>query len=229
MKLFTRLKSVLSPRPPAPDLEEVWRIREEDVYPRLFGPQTPGIYPLDAVLFTELGREGVDPRWLHHGVIEFPPTDARSCWLYVTSGRSNPWQTEPRDYDPNGPSGAGVEFLFATETQGQWAIRFLQKMLAYNLLLGAGHFPGREGLVPGDRIPLRGPIDGKADCPIRNAVVSQPDTLPDTFQLPSGHVHLLTFTGITDADLALGQTDGHDALIAHLMAEDRYPVTRIVP
>ena len=33
------------------DLEEVWRLREEEVYPKLFGPLGRGIFPLTQELF----------------------------------------------------------------------------------------------------------------------------------------------------------------------------------
>src|SRR5262245_11321978 len=74
------------------DLEEVWRIREEDVYPRLFGPLRRGIFTLTHELFSRrFGPQQIDPRWLTMGVMEFAPTAARKSWLYVTSGYSNPW------------------------------------------------------------------------------------------------------------------------------------------
>jgi hypothetical protein len=65
------------------DLEEVWRIREEDVYPGLFGPRVRGIFPLQVEMFTgQFGQSKVDPRWLHYGVFEFAPTETRHSWLY---------------------------------------------------------------------------------------------------------------------------------------------------
>jgi hypothetical protein len=98
------------------DLEEVWRIREEDVYPVLFGPRVRGIFPLQMEMFTgQFGQSNVDPRWLHYGVLEFAPTETRHSWLYVTSGHSNPWEQLPDEFDPDGESGAGAEFTLATK------------------------------------------------------------------------------------------------------------------
>jgi hypothetical protein len=60
------------------DLEDVWRIREEEVYPALFGPRVRGIFPLQREMFTgQFGQSKVDPRWLHYGVFEFAPTETR--------------------------------------------------------------------------------------------------------------------------------------------------------
>jgi hypothetical protein len=93
------------------DLERVWQIREEEIYPTLFGPVSRGIFPLSQQLFAERFRQSdVDPRWLFCGVFEFAPTADRQSWLYVTSGYSNPWDEESVDFDPNGesyPSGGG--------------------------------------------------------------------------------------------------------------------------
>jgi hypothetical protein len=45
------------------DLEEVWRIREEEVYPKLFGSVSRGIFPLTQELFSRrFGQQDVDPR-----------------------------------------------------------------------------------------------------------------------------------------------------------------------
>lgn len=158
------------------DLEEVWRIREEEIYPALFGGEGKGIYTLTRKLFeTRFGVSELDSSWLFSGVFEYPPTVARPFWLYVTSGNSNPWDDEPEAYDPQGQSGAGVEFLFASTVQGNWAISLLLHLLAYHILLSAGHFQRAGTVNTGDRISLNAPINGKAECALRNVVVSQPD------------------------------------------------------
>lgn len=73
------------------DLEEVWRIREDEVYPRLFGPCQDDIYALPGSLFrTTFGFDEADPRWLFHGVMKFTPFGDRKHWICVTSGYSNP-------------------------------------------------------------------------------------------------------------------------------------------
>lgn len=210
------------------DLEEIWRIREEDVYPKLFGPHGRGIFTLSGELFTGTFRQTkIDPRWLFYGVIEFAPTEDRPSWLYVTSGHSNPWEWDEKSEGagPDAESGAGVEFLFASTQQGNWAISYLQNMLAYDLLLSADRFPGGSPIGVGDRIPLNSPINSKADCPLRNAIVSTTDILPSGFTLPSGGVVFLTFTGVTDAEISFAKANSTQALVEHLLAAGAYPIT----
>ncbi|WP_425350607.1 suppressor of fused domain protein [Mesorhizobium wenxiniae] len=119
-----------------------------------------------------------------YGVCEFAPTPQRPFWLYVTSGHSNPWHEESDGYDPASQSGAGIEFIFASAERGDWATQCLQNLLAFDLLLEVGHFPGGQPLTEGDRIPIRSPINGKENCLIRNVILSRPASLPTGFQLP---------------------------------------------
>jgi len=208
------------------DLETVWRVREEEVYPAIFGPVRRGVFPLTSQLFEErFGQRDIDPRWLFHGVFEFAPTPERTSWLYVTSGYSNPWEEEPADYDSAGESGAGVEFTFAVSEQGDWAIQTLQHMLAFDLLLGAGRFPGADRLSLHDRIPLRAPINGEPDCQIRNLILVEREDGVQEFSLPSGAVILVGFTGITDSELAFAKANGSPALIEKLREARYHPVT----
>lgn len=210
----------------AMDLEEVWRIREEDIYPSLFGETRVGIYALTPALFERtFGPAEIDPCWLHYGVFEFAPTEARPSWLYVTSGPSTPCDDEPEAYDPEGQSGDGMEFLFASTVQGNWAIGLLLNMLAYDLLLSAGHFPHGGSIGPGHRIPLNSPIDGRTECVLRHVFVSQPDVLPAGFSLPSGRVDFLTFTGATDDEIGFARQRGTSALIDILREKRAYPAT----
>jgi hypothetical protein len=207
------------------DLEEVWRIREEEVYPALFGPHVRGIFPLRMEMFTgQFSQSKVDPRWLHYGVLEFAPTEARPSWLYVTSGHSNPWNQSPGEFDPDGQSGAGVEFTLATTEAGDWAIRTLQSMLAFDILLSAGRFPGKEHLGFNDRIPLRAPLNGDRACVLRNLVMTEPEGIPMAFQLPSGKVLLTGFTAISDEELKEAKQIGSPSLIDRLRVAGFHPV-----
>jgi hypothetical protein len=208
------------------DLEEVWRRREEEVYPTLFGPVGRGIFPLTQELFSErFGQRDVDPRWLFLGVFEFPPTPERNSWLYVTSGYSNPWNEEPEAYDPRGESGNGVEFTFAVSEQGDWAVQTLQSMLAFDLLLRAGRFPNGRPLSLHDRIPLREPVNGRPNCEIRNMIMVEPEHISPEFSLPSGRVLLVGFTGVTDAELTFAKANGSEPLIGRLRAAGHHPIT----
>jgi hypothetical protein len=208
------------------NLEEVWRIREEEIYPRLFGGRSRGIFVLTPEIFLErFGAKTYDPRWLTYGVFEFAPTSTRPYWLYVTSAYSNPWEQGPQQYDPDAESGSGVEFLFASTEQGDWAIGFLQNMLVFDVLLTTGHFGDRPPMSEGDRIPLNSPINNIEGCLIRNAIVSMPSELPHGFVLPSGKVGFFTFTGVTDAETAFSKKSSTDALIERLRTTGQYPVT----
>ena len=230
--MFEKIKKFLRALPsstiqhPSIDLEEVWRIREEEVYPSLFGTQSRGIFPLSQQAITDaFGAVNIDPRWLFYGVLEFAPTPARPSWLYVTSGHSNPWELNTSDYRTDGASGRGVEFVFMASEPGDWAIRFLLHILAYDLLLATGQLGEPRQIGVGARIPLGGAIDGISNGRLRNAFVVVPENLSKGFELPSGHVNLLTLVGITDKEFASGKAEGGDVLAARLQSTSTFPVT----
>jgi len=207
------------------DLEEVWRIREEEIYPSLFGPVNRGIFTLGADTFSRIGRNNIDPRWLFMGVFEFAPNRDRSNWLYVTSGYSNPWEVEPENFDPARDSGSGIEFTLETSEQGDWAIRTLLSMLAFDVLLSVGNFPNSKPLAIGDRIPLRSSITGLPGCLIRNLILVEREEGSREFNLPSGKVALARFAGITDSELAFAKENSSAALCDRLKSAGCYTVT----
>lgn len=208
------------------DLEEVWRIREDEVYPRLFGPCQHGIYALPGSLFeSTFGCDEVDPRWLFHGVMKFPPRDGRSHWIYATSGYSNPWEQDPSDYDPSGESGSGVEFLFQSSEDGAWAVQLLQYLLAYDMLVVSGFYPQGNALRPGSRVSLSSPINGDPHCLIRHVVATEPEAVASGFSLPSGLVNFLAFTGTTDLEIAFARRNTSAALVDALRDAGHHPVT----
>jgi len=90
--------------------EAAWEHREEVVYRELFGePEGQGIYVLTPAVFERrFGGRGIDPRWLHHGVLVYPPNDRSGSWKYVTSGLSNAWEDDLPN--PHDISGLGTEF-----------------------------------------------------------------------------------------------------------------------
>lgn len=208
------------------NLEEVWRIREERVYPSLFGGNRRGIFTLSQSIFQDrFGQTDVDPRWLFLGVFEFAPTSTRPFWVYVTSGHSNPWDEVSGTIIPNGPSGTGIEFLLAATEQGDWAIREVLGLLAFDLLLRAGRYPGKPPLTDGDRIPLRAPINGDPDCVLRNILVSFAGQAWPGFNLPSGVVRILTLVGVSDAEVLYAKSTGSHALAEALSSSGFYPIT----
>lgn len=194
------------------DLEEVWRIREEEVYPNKFGKMSRGIFPLSYDIFKRFNKLDPDPRWFTYGVIEYSPTVFRNSWLYATSGCSNPWEIEPEAYDSNAVSGAGVEFTFQTIEMSDWAIILLQNMLVMNLLISTGHMGEKRPFNLGDRIPLRQPINGDDKCLLRNIFVEKPNNYDLDISLPSGKARFMNLLGITDSECELAQKEGSGAL-----------------
>ena len=190
-------------------LEDAWEEREEVVYPEVFGDTGPGIYPLSNDVFEQLDAQSVDPRWLTHVVFQSPPNDTRNTWVYVTSGMSNPWESdEPQDY-----SGFGVEFVLETEQASTWAINVLHTLMAYNLMLASGQM-GEPGLLDyGDRIPFALSED------IAAMVIAPPFQLPENIDIKSGRVDFLQIVGVTEAELTHAQETSSEALIELLIEE----------
>ncbi|MAX43680.1 MAG: hypothetical protein CL589_13775 [Alteromonadaceae bacterium] len=190
-------------------LEDAWEEREEVVYPEVFGDTGPGIYPLSNDVFEQLDAQSVDPRWLTHGVFQSPPNDTRNTWVYVTSGMSNPWESdEPQDY-----SGFCVEFVLETEQASTWAINVLHTLMAYNLMLASGQM-GEPGLLDyGDRIPFALSDD------IAAMVIAPTFQLPENIDIKSGRVDSLQIVGVTEAELTYAQETSSEALIEMLIEE----------
>lgn len=209
-------------------LEEVWAYREETLYPQLFGEKHNGIFVLDHDDFTSLGAENVDPRWLHLGVFEFEPTPARNSWLYVTSGGSTPWETEPADYNPEEYSWLGSELVIEVPSQpkDQWPIKLLRRLLAYNVLLAHGKFGEDKPLLDyGGRIPIGDVIREKGAIGLRCVVLAEPKHYPATAQLASGQFDFLHAVGITDSEKDWARAHSSEALLRLLEVHGGFPVT----
>lgn len=209
------------------DLEAVWAHREDVIYPEIFGGESRGIFPLSQSSFQPFPNAQVDPRWLHYGVFELSPTKTRESWVYVTSGHSNPWDTLPEEYNPDTISGSGVEFSIEALERGDWAIRFLLRMLAFDLLLSSGHFGEKPPLNLHDRIPIGGPIDGNAETSITNVILHAPESYSTSFQLPSGKVDILQFIGVTDAERDFARDEGFPKLRDKLYSVGCFPATNL--
>ncbi|HEY9502296.1 MAG TPA: suppressor of fused domain protein [Pyrinomonadaceae bacterium] len=206
-------------------LERVWAYREEKIYPELFGDLGPGIFTLDGGDFQNVFQRSPDPRWLFTGVFECPPCSKHADWVYVSSGLSNPWeQEEPKDL-PDQPSWLGIEFIFRTTEQGPWAIRMVQRIVAYEILLAHDQFEGYGRLGFGDRVPLRGPIDPGSESALTYLLIAPPADFPKLFQLESGGVDFVQLVGISEAEAAFGRENGLDALIQLLADHDAYVIT----
>jgi len=197
-------------------LEESWEQREEVIYKSLFSDLGEGIYPLDAELFkTQFDYENIDPRWMHLGVFKCPPTSDRKTWLYVSSGMSNPWESEePEDY-----SGYGTEFILETEIESDWAINVLRSLIAFNILVAIGNYGDKPLLDIGDRVPY------SIEPNIKSMMIVAPSDYPESFDLKSGKVDFLQVVGITEDELVHAQENGSDELAKLLLRNIKSFVT----
>jgi hypothetical protein len=197
-------------------LESVWEHREDVVYRRVFGDTGPGIYPLSADLFTRTFGKSCDPRWLTIGVFECPPTVQRPTWVYVSSGLSNPWELDGAPDDPSELSGLGVEYVFNTTAQAEWAIQLVQYVTAYDLLLNHGAIPDHGPIAIGDRIPVQ--IRDRADrlSLLRRLMIIEPAFIPARHQLASGELHFFQLIGITEPEADLARASDTSTLCERL-------------
>jgi hypothetical protein len=201
--------------------EGAWRDREDRVYHELFGDLGPGIYTLDAEVFGKFGQKNLDPCWLTHGVFECPPNDRRSSWLYVSSGLSNAWDdTAP---EPDAISGLGSEFLMETVEQSRWAIVILRQLVAYQILLAHGRYPGKVVLGFWDWIDLRTPIDSSASLMTKVLFIPSPNN-GGPRQLSTGRFSFLQIVGLTGEELAFMQKHGVAKLHPLLLQMGAAPV-----
>jgi len=205
-------------------LERAWEEREEVVFPSMFGDIGPGIYPIPPAVFSDVFGEAADPRWLHVGVFASPPSQERPHWVFVTSGLSNPWESDEPPTDPAEPSWLGVEYVFRCTQGGDWAIRMVQRVAAFALLLAHGRYPGREPLRVGDRIPLRGPVIPASDSALTWLVVCPPSSDPINFRLESGSVEFVQLVAVTDAEANLARAQGLEPLLQVLRSAGAYAV-----
>jgi hypothetical protein len=96
--------------------------------------------------------------------------------------------------------------------------------MAFQLLLAAGHYPGKPLLQPWDRIPLKQPLDATASA-LRWLLVLAPDDATRTFEIESGEVEIFTLLGLTDAEADFARARGANALLPLLREHGAYPIT----
>ncbi|MFK8013471.1 MAG: suppressor of fused domain protein [Marinicellaceae bacterium] len=199
-------------------LEECWEEREVKQYKEIFETIGDGIYPISREIFGKLNTDAIDPRWLTHGVFVSPPSEKRNTWAYVTSGMSNPWESEaPEEY-----SGLGMEFVLETNQESNWAIEVLQTLMAYNLLIAAGKKGEATLLDYGDRVPL-----GLSES-ITTMMFTHPINFPESFTIKSGDVDLIQVIGITADELTLAKDTSSNAVRNKIINETGGLITSIV-
>lgn len=201
--------------------ERAWEYREAELYPDLFGREWKGIYPLSAEIFAQTFKQSnIDPRWLHHGVFQFAPTARRRSWLYVTSGMSNDWESEIPN--PKRPSGLGCEFILEAVSESQWAIVRLLHIMAFQILLAHGRYPGRERLSTYDRLPLKTSLVGTSQLTF--LILTPPHQVPMTAQLESGRFDFFHIAAVTDSEAAYAREQGSEELFERLARAGCHPV-----
>jgi hypothetical protein len=200
--------------------EEIWRYREEEIYPKLFGVASEGISPVPFERL-QIGKI-TDPRWNTCGVFRFAPTADRNSWIYVSSGLSNEWFEE--ELSPENVSGFGCEFVLETIEQADWPIHRLHQLMTYQIGLCCDVYDGAPPLGYGDRIPLGSPIDF-LNSVLTHVTITQPISFPTEFQQESGVADWFQFVGITKAEVLFAQENGPDALVELLVQRTKYPQT----
>lgn len=185
-----------------------WEQREESFYPAMFGPPEGPAELLEETVFREdFGRNDVHPFWLHHGVMTFPPTETRKTWLYATSGMSNAFDSEVDDW-----SGLGVEYILETKERADWAVDKLGRLMAFNLLIAAGHYQDQSDLTVGSFVRLGVPVNGEDDCNLSCFIALEPSDHQAEFQLVTGKVEFLQMVAATEAEIDFAETMGFQAL-----------------
>jgi hypothetical protein len=190
-------------------LETAWEQREEVIYKSLFGDLGKGLYAMQEQMFTgQFGCEQIDPRWLEHGVFKCPPHGTRKTWLYVSTGLSNPWESE--ELQPF--SGFGSELFIETEQEADWAVQVLRWLVAFNIMIVIGKYDQKRILNVDDRIPMA------IEPNITELMVVTPDEYPSSFDLASGKVRLLQVVGITANEANYAQNTNSQELAKNLLS-----------
>ena len=208
--------------------EDIWRDREERVYPELFGELPKTVLPIrPEALRAILGQNAtLEDDWLHMAVIEIAPNDKHTDWLYVTTGFSQPWKIEdPDQLDRNGYSGYGYEMILRTPERAGWAVDVLHRLSAYQI--GVYNEKMRGKLFEYyDWMPLNGPISPQTpDSVVHGMALIRPHDHAARFELRSGQVDLLQIAGITGEELAYGLSLGMPRLERMLYEDGAAPTT----
>ncbi len=203
--------------------EEIWRTREENIYPRLFGRPANGIFRMTDNILSSLCSGAIDPRWKTILVLRFPGS-ADTNWIYATSGLSNPWGVTPENARPENFSGLGFEFFMKVGDAADFVATQLLWLAAVQTLVGCGQLSG-ELVGPFDRVPLGRPVAAQSE--LDALFIFPPDDLPGQFQLLSGKVDLLCVTAVSAAECTFARSQGGEALLALLQHHEQLNRTNI--
>lgn len=209
-------------RPDKDWFEEAWHYRDCVLYPKILGRNADSsIIAIPHAAFAQMGFEQIDPRWLHCGVLSFPPTAMRDAFTYVTSGLSNAW--DDARPDPTSTSGLGLELCVDSASDEYWVKDVLLRLSAMQLLVGSGRLSGVRLLGHGDRIKVGSETFGDG-----SAMTSLIATKAADLQLSSGKFELIQLFAITDAEREFAAKHGAEALVAMLQENTTFPVNNIM-
>lgn len=204
--------------------QAVWSVREDVIYPHLFGEFGKRIATIPPAMFQAIGIGEIDPRWTTNGVVTSPPQPNRPNWVYISSGLSNPWGLDPARADKRLPSGLGFELMMQTPEPAPWVYGILHWLMAVQILAAAEYLKG-EIVRYGDLVPLGRSVDPEGNSPLRNLLIVPPDLQATRFELDSGTVDLLLCVGITDTEHQYALDHGSDLLLERLKAAGAWPAT----
>lgn len=192
---------------------DVWQLREETIYPRLFGSLKSEISVIPAEFFSIPPHEfKPPPLWLHYGAVTSPPDSIRNCWAYASSGLSNPTLDQCEHPNPAEPSGLGFEVVMFTPTESPWAVRVIQWAMANQMLVAAG-LVSFELVEIFDRIHLPPALYPPDTSYIKHIFVVPAPADIHLFDLPSGKVEMLLLLGITDAEMKFARAQDGSGLL----------------
>ncbi len=218
-----------TPPPPADQtrqtwFENVWRCREEKIYPQLFGGSPDGIFRMTDEIFRQLGQSEIDPRWKTLSVLRFWNCPMSGECLYVTSGLSTPWGFDPSQKNTEVFSGLGFEFFMRFSGKADFAATVLLWLAAVQTLVACGQLRG-ELVEALDRVPLGRPITEGST--LDTLFIFPPDDIPAAFELESGVVDLFCVTGITVVESSFAKSQGGDSLLTLLRHHEADRLTNL--
>ena len=163
--------------------EIIWSERNK-AYERLFGPIPDHIYHAVTPLF--LG--GFADVW------EFPPTEKRKDWLYVTSDLSDPF--DGKSPNNNGTIGYGVELMIRASAKNKEYADLISQLARYIAdcnIIEWGHSMGPGNFFPGDTA-------------LKGLLFAQPKDHDPYFEILGGRAKLLLLIGVTKDELEWAQS-----------------------
>jgi hypothetical protein len=163
--------------------EIIWNERNK-AYERLFGPIPDHIYHAVKPLF--LG--GFADVW------EFPPTEKRKDWLYVTADLSDPF--DGKSPNQNGTIGYGAELMIRASAKNTEFVNLISRLARYiadGNIIEWGHSMG-----PGDFFP--------GDTALKGLLYAQPKDHDPFFEILGGRAKFLLLIGVTKDELEWAQS-----------------------